>query len=98
MPGGMGMGETVFSDALRTAIATSGLSLDRIQARLHARGVSVSVTALSYWQSGKRQPERQNSLFAVRALEDILQLPAGSLLSLLPPPRPRGVASRRFRN
>ncbi|MFF0149516.1 hypothetical protein ATK36_5293 [Amycolatopsis sulphurea] len=87
---------TVFASALRTAIADSGLSLDRIQARLRARGTAVSVTALSYWQSGKRQPERAGSLAAVQVLEEILDVPAGALLGLLPPPRPRG-ASRRDR-
>ncbi|GAA3548966.1 hypothetical protein GCM10022222_35720 [Amycolatopsis ultiminotia] len=87
---------TAFANALREAIATSGLSLDRIQARLRARGAAVSVTALSYWQSGKRQPERAGSLSAVRLLEEILEVPAGALLGLLPPPRPRG-ASRRDR-
>ncbi|MEA5365548.1 hypothetical protein VA596_38900 [Amycolatopsis sp., V23-08] len=86
---------TAFATQLRAAIATSGLSLDRIQARLRARGVVVSVTALSYWQSGKRQPERQSSLSAVRTLEEILDVPAGSLLGLLPPPRPRGGAGKR---
>ncbi len=88
-------GATKFSEALRSAISSSGLSLDRIQIRLQERGVPVSVTALSYWQSGKRQPERQQSLRAILALEQILDVPTGSLLSLLPPPRPRGAASRR---
>jgi hypothetical protein len=95
VPGDAGGERTAFAVALRAAIATSGLSLDRIQARLRARGVVVSVTALSYWQSGKRQPERQSSLSAVRTLEEILDVPIGSLLGLLPPPRPRGGASRR---
>ncbi len=92
---GQESGRTAFAIELRAAIATSGLSLDRIQARLRARGVVVSVTALSYWQSGKRQPERQSSLSAVRTLEEILAVPAGSLLGLLPPPRPRGGAGKR---
>ncbi|MDQ0379679.1 hypothetical protein [Amycolatopsis thermophila] len=84
-----------FAKTLRSAIARSGLSLDRIQARLQAGGVPISVTALSYWQSGKRQPERQSSISAVRVLEDVLGLQRGELLSLLPPPRPRGLPSRR---
>jgi hypothetical protein len=92
--GGGSFGDS-FPEALRTAISASGLSLDRIQARLHRRGVTVSVTALSYWQSGKRQPERQSSITAVRALEEILDIPTGSLLGLLPPPRPRGGTSRK---
>lgn len=89
------MGGSAFSVALRSAIATSGLGLDRIQARLQDHGIAISVTALSYWQSGKRQPERQSSISAIRALEEILEVPAGSLLGLLPPPRPRGSTSRR---
>ncbi len=91
-----GGARTAFASALRAAIGASGLSLDRIQARLRARGATVSVTALSYWQSGKRQPERAGSLSAVRVLEEILDVPDGALLGLLPPPRPRG-ASRRDR-
>ncbi|WP_020666631.1 hypothetical protein [Amycolatopsis nigrescens] len=90
-----GSSENAFSTALRSYISGSGLSLDRIQARLQKHGVSVSVTALSYWQSGKRQPERQSSISAVRVLEEILELPSGALLGLLPPPRPRGASSRR---
>ncbi|MGH3433491.1 MAG: hypothetical protein ACRDQB_11720 [Thermocrispum sp.] len=88
---------TAFSQELRAAIKASGLGLDRIQARLRGRGIPVSVTALSYWQSGKRQPERARSISAVHALEVILQRPAGSLVRLLQPPRPRGQAARRPR-
>lgn len=89
------MTSSAFSEALRTSIARSGLSLDRLQARLQANGIPVSITALSYWQSGKRQPERQSSLSAVRVLEEVLGLRPGELLSLLPPPRPRGPARPR---
>lgn len=88
---------TAFSRELRAAIKASGLGLDRIQARLRRRGIPISVTALSYWQSGKRQPERARSISAVHALEEILDLPAGSLVRLLQPPRPRGQAVRQAR-
>lgn len=88
-------GMTAFSVELRAAIKASGLGLDRIQDRLRRRGIAVSVTALSYWQSGKRQPERARSISAVHALEEILNRPAGSLVRLLQPPRPRGHAARR---
>ncbi len=83
-----------FPTALRTAIQASGLSLDRIQYRLRARGVSVSVTALSYWQSGRRRPERAESLAALGHLESVLGVAAGSLIALLGPPRPRGRVQR----
>ncbi|PPK63939.1 hypothetical protein CLV40_12359 [Actinokineospora auranticolor] len=83
-----------FPTALRSAIQASGLSLDRIQYRLRARGVSISVTALSYWQSGRRRPERAESLAALGHLEDVLGVPTGSLIALLGPPRPRGRVNR----
>lgn len=86
---------TAFSIELRAAIKASGLGLDRIQDRLRKRGIPISVTALSYWQSGKRQPERARSISAIHALEEILHRPAGSLVRLLQPPRPRGQAARR---
>ena len=79
-----------FENALRAAIRSSRLSLERIQHRLRARGTPVSITALSYWQSGRRRPERPDSLLALRELEDVLGLSAGALSSLLGPPRPRG--------
>lgn len=79
-----------FSEALRRAIADSGLSLQRISVKLGERGVRVSPAALSYWQRGSNRPERAGSLRAVRMLEEILGLPADSLVVLLGPRRPRG--------
>ncbi|MEU3463207.1 hypothetical protein ABZ721_25100 [Streptomyces sp. NPDC006733] len=74
-----------FHHALRTAVAARGLALERVRHRLAQRGVRVSVASLSYWQSGIRRPERAESLRAVRALEDVLELPAHSLSRLLVP-------------
>ena len=84
------LAEGPFADALRAAIKSSGLSLDRIQHRLKLRGVTISVATLSYWQSGRRRPERPESLDALRHLEAVLRVPAHSLTALLGPPRPRG--------
>jgi hypothetical protein len=56
--------------------------------------VSVSVTALSYWQSGRRRPERAESLAALGHLESVLGVAPGSLIALLGPPRPRGRVQR----
>ncbi|GAA2807148.1 hypothetical protein GCM10010441_34930 [Kitasatospora paracochleata] len=79
-----------FHLALRTAIATRGLALHRVQQHLARRGVRVGVTSLSYWQQGRRRPERPESLRAVRALEEVLDLPAHSLTRLLGPRRAPG--------
>ncbi|MEZ7007840.1 hypothetical protein [Streptomyces sp. AD55] len=75
-----------FHVALRAAIAARGLPLQRVQHHLSRRGVKVGVTSLSYWQQGARRPQRPESLRAVRALEEILQLPEESLIRLLVEP------------
>ncbi|GAA2081944.1 hypothetical protein GCM10009801_41350 [Streptomyces albiaxialis] len=74
-----------FHLALRAAIEARGLALHRVRHRLAQRGIHVGVTSLSYWQQGARRPRRAESLRAVRALEDVLGLPDGSLLRLLAP-------------
>ncbi|MDQ3404613.1 MAG: hypothetical protein M3548_14685 [Actinomycetota bacterium] len=79
-----------FSRALRLAVKSSGLSLERVQFRLRERDAPVSKTALSNWQSGRTQPERPESLRALAVLEDLVGLPRESLSRLLGPPRPRG--------
>ena len=72
-----------FHVALRAAITARGLPLQRVQHHLWRYGVKVGVTSLSYWQQGARRPQRPESLRAVRALEEILQLPDESLIRLL---------------
>ncbi len=79
-----------FAQVLDHALAVRGLSLEQVQRRLAARGVRVSRAALSYWRRGRSRPEREESLRAVRALEDLIGLPGESLVVLLGPPRPRG--------
>jgi hypothetical protein len=72
-----------FHLALRAALAVRGLPLQRVQHHLAHRGIKVGVTSLSYWQQGARRPQRPESLRAVRALEDVLELPGNSLIRLL---------------
>ncbi|GGV46799.1 hypothetical protein GCM10010245_73360 [Streptomyces spectabilis] len=72
-----------FHVALRAAIAARRLPLQRVRHHLARHGVSVGVTSLSYWQQGARRPQRAESLRAVRALEQILDLPEESLIRLL---------------
>jgi hypothetical protein len=79
-----------FHEALRAAVAASGLSLDRIQDRLIRRGARISVATLSSWQSGRYRPERAASLAVLSSLEQVLGLLPESLSALLGPPRPRG--------
>lgn len=79
-----------FAQVLDHALNVRGLSLERVQHHLAERGVRVSRGALSYWRHGRSRPERAESLRAVRALEDLLGLTAGALVSMLGPPRPRG--------
>lgn len=79
-----------FDEALRAAIRARGLSLERLHVRLAERGIRVSLASLSNWQRGQCRPERSNSMHAVRALEQILGVPQGSLVARLGPPRPRG--------
>ncbi|MET8688751.1 hypothetical protein ABZV77_31530 [Streptomyces sp. NPDC004732] len=83
-----------FHLALRTAIAARRLPLQRIRHHLVRHGVNVGVTSLSYWQQGARRPQRAESLRAVRALEEILQLPEESLIRLLVRPADRADRAR----
>ncbi|MGD3104846.1 hypothetical protein [Streptomyces sp. YGL11-2] len=74
-----------FHLALRSALTARGLALTRVQHKLAQRGINIGVTSLSYWQQGARRPQRPESLRAVRALEEVLGLPARSLHRLLVP-------------
>jgi transcriptional regulator with XRE-family HTH domain len=78
-----------FDAALRAAIRARGLSLDRLREHLRARGVTVTTATLSYWQSGRSRPERRDSVRGLRRLEAVLEVPPGSLVALLGPPRAR---------
>ncbi|MCS0638772.1 hypothetical protein NX801_24570 [Streptomyces sp. LP05-1] len=84
--------EASFAVVFRDALRQRGLSLERIRDHLQAQGISVSLATLSYWQRGRSQPERAQSLRAVDALEPMLGLAPGTLRSLLGPHRPRGRA------
>ncbi|WP_146073671.1 XRE family transcriptional regulator [Amycolatopsis sp. CA-126428] len=79
-----------FAVTLDTAIDETGLSLERLQHHLAARGVRLSRSALSYWRRGRSQPEREKSLVAVTHLESVLGLAPGTLTSQLGPRAPRG--------
>lgn len=79
-----------FPEALRAAIAERGVSLEWLRGRLADLGTPVSVATLSYWRSGRSQPEHQTSLDALATLEELLFLPTGHLQSRLRPSRRPG--------
>ncbi|GGS15239.1 helix-turn-helix domain-containing protein [Actinokineospora fastidiosa] len=79
-----------FPAVLDRTIERSGMSLEHLQRRLSQRGIRVSLSTLSYWRRGRTRPERPESLRAVEAMEDVLDLPRGHLGSLLGPRKPRG--------
>ncbi|MFH8562478.1 hypothetical protein [Streptomyces sp. NPDC017988] len=82
--------DTTFATVFRQALQQRGLPLERIRDHLRAQQITVSLATLSHWQRGRSQPERVQSLLAVDALEPLLNLPTGTLRSLLGPHRPRG--------
>ncbi|MEU1629047.1 hypothetical protein ABZ746_27775 [Streptomyces sp. NPDC020096] len=86
-----------FPVALRAALAARGLALNRVQHRLAQRGIRVGVTSLSYWQRGIRRPDRPESLRAVTALEEVLELPAHALTRLLGPRTAEQPVARPYR-
>lgn len=77
-----------FAVAVNRAIDRRGLTLDRVSAHLRARGHSISIATLSYWQTGRSVPLRGPSIRAVGALEEILRVPRGSLARLVVQPAP----------
>ncbi|MFE7626605.1 hypothetical protein [Streptomyces sp. NPDC057509] len=81
--------DTLFATTFKAALQRRELSLEVVREHLKSHGITLSVATLSYWQSGRSQPERSQSLRAVDALEPFLGLPGGALRSLLRR-RPRG--------
>jgi hypothetical protein len=79
-----------FDRALQLAIKASDFKLATIERRLAESGFPVARSTLSYWQQGRRQPERPESLEALTALEAILKLEPGVLRKLVGQPKPRG--------
>ncbi|WP_412538560.1 hypothetical protein R8Z50_22225 [Longispora sp. K20-0274] len=84
------LAEGPFSVALDVALSRRRLSMESVQGELAARGIAVSLASLSYWRHGHRRPEGERSMLAVRALEEVLELPSGALVGLLGSRRPRG--------
>lgn len=71
-----------FADTFAEGLERRGMSLAALRNALAARGAPVSLAALSYWRSGTRQPEQEQSLRAVVVIEEILGMFPGELESL----------------
>ncbi len=84
------MGEGSFPAAFAEALTRRGVTLAWLHERLVERGCTVSPTALSYWRSGRSQPERDTSLDALAEIERLLRLAPGDLTSRLGPSRRPG--------
>ena len=72
-----------FSLAFDRALAERTMSLSALHRLLSARGAGVSLTTLSYWRSGQREPEQERSLHALTQVEEILGLEPGALETLI---------------
>ncbi len=85
--------EAEFTQALRAAIVSRGVSLESLRQSLAERGSRVSVATLSYWRSGRSMPDRGGSMIALAQLEEVLSLPAGFLTSKVKPRKPGSVVA-----
>ena len=79
-----------FPDAFAEALRSRGVSLAWLHQRLVERGHPVSPAALSYWRSGRSQPERGTSRDALVEIERLLRVAPGSLTDRLGPSRRPG--------
>lgn len=79
-----------FPEAFAEALSRRGVSLAWLHERLVERGHPVSPAALSYWRSGRSQPERGTSRDALIEIEHLLRVPPGGLVSRLGPSRRPG--------
>lgn len=79
-----------FHSALRAAIRRRGLTLERLRLRLAQHDVPVALSTLSDWQQGRVRPISPRSLKAVSVLEELLEVPSRSLLTLLEQAGPSG--------
>jgi hypothetical protein len=84
------MAEATFPEAFAEALTRRGVTLAWVHERLVECGCPVSPTALSYWRSGRSQPERGTSLDALIEIERLLRVPPRGLTSLLGPSRRPG--------
>jgi hypothetical protein len=84
------MAEGAFAQAFADALERRAVSLVWLHQRLVERGHPVSPAALSYWRSGRSQPERGTSRDALVEIERLLHVVPGALVGKLGPSRRPG--------
>ena len=84
-----------FARALDEAITRRRVSLTWLHGRLQRLGTPVSMATLSYWRSGRSEPQRRTSLEALHHVEDLLGLARGHLVATLSPTRRPGPPAKR---
>ena len=84
------MAEVAFPEAFAEALTRRGVTLAWLHERLAELGCPVSPTALSYWRSGRSQPERGTSMDALAEIERLLRVAPGGLTERLGPSRRPG--------
>jgi hypothetical protein len=84
------MGEGAFTQAFADAVERRAVTLSWLHQRLVERGHPVSPAALSYWRSGRSQPERGTSRDALVEIERLLRVTPGFLVDKLGPSRRPG--------
>ena len=83
-----------FSVAFAAAVHAKGVTLSHLHRGLVELTTPVSVATLSYWRSGRSEPERRTSLDAVGVLEELLGLEPEELSDRLRPARRLGPQAR----
>ena len=83
-----------FAAAFAAAVREKDVTLSHLHRRLAELATPVSIATLSYWRSGRSEPERRASLDAVRVLEEVLGLEPGDLSDRLRPARRPGPLPR----
>jgi hypothetical protein len=84
------MAEGLFARAFADALDRRAVTLAWLHQRLVERGCPVSPAALSYWRSGRSQPERGTSRDALVEIERLLRVTPGFLVDKLGPSRRPG--------
>ncbi len=83
-------GEPAFPEVFADALRRRGVTLAWLHRRLAECGHPVSPAALSYWRSGRSQPERGTSRDALVEIERLLWVAPGTLTDRLGPSRRPG--------